>query len=279
MYTLRSAKQIWEMECAYGDSKMRIQRAAKWNHYYAWLAKKSKEADSPELFTEIKPDYFVDDLIQRNNLRASDHVIDIGAGGGRYTLQFAKQCSHVTALDSCAENMNLLCSRAEMMNLHNITCRHSFWEEYQTDQIYDVSFCSMCPAICTEEDILRMEQMTERLCCLITITTGSYDEHRMRMLKELHVKPEGTLTEAIHYYNVLYLMGRQPSVITQEIWQETDQAEEEIMERYPIYFSIFGIPVDESKRYLSEYIKKHAVNGVLHEKSCYRLAMLTWKPK
>lgn len=168
------------------------------------VGKKSKEADSPELFTEIKPDYFVDDLIQRNNLRASDHVIDIGAGGGRYTLQFAKQCSHVTALDSCAENMNLLCSRAEMMNLHNITCRHSFWEEYQTDQIYDVSFCSMCPAICTEE---------------------------------------------------------------------------EIMERYPIYFSIFGIPVDESKRYLSEYIKKYAFNGVLHEKSCYRLAMITWKPK
>ncbi len=277
-YTLEIAKQIWSAATCYGDTKTRIRRAARWNSYYAYLANKMQREEQKTGAADISPDYFMQQLVQNKQLRTTDHVIDLGAGGGRYALQFAKQCSRVTAIDSCAENIELIRLRANKLDLDNIDCRQTFWEEYQPDQMYDVAFCSMCPVICSVEDIIRMEQMTKRLCCLITIAGGSYDEHRMRMLKELDIRPEGTLTEAIHYYNVLYLMDRQPSVIMQEIEQETEQSVDELMERYPIYFHIFGIPMDEARRYLSGYLERYAGNGVLREKSRYRLAMICWNP-
>jgi len=275
-YSLDAVLQIWETAVNCGDTKTRIQRASKWNSYYAYLAAKAKQAGVEE---QLEQDVFFEQLLLRKALKDTDHVIDIGAGGGRYTLQFAKICEQITALDSCANNLDLIRLRAQRMGLTNIAYRNSFWETYQSEQMYDVSFCSMCPAICSMEDILRMEKMTKRMCCLITIANGSYDTHRMRMLKELKIRPDGTLTETIHYYNTLYLMGRQPSVFTHEIHQERDETEEEIMERYPVYFSIFGVSEDDAKRYLSDYLRKHAVNGVLHEKSRYRLAMISWKPE
>lgn len=275
-YTFETAKQIWDAAANYGDEKARMQRASKWNRYYAYLAEKTLQAGAP---VDSEPDFFAEQLIRQSGVKDKDHLIDIGAGGGRYTLQFAKICEQVTALDSCPGNLDLIRQRARRSGLNNINYQLGFWEAYQADQKYDVSFCSMCPAICTVEDIIRMEQMTSRLCCLITVASGSCDEHRMRMLKELQIRPEGTLTEAIHYYNVLYLMERQPSVLTHEIFQERDQTEEEIMERYPIYFGIFGISEDRAKQYLSDYLKRHARNGVLHERSRYRLVMLTWNPE
>lgn len=196
-----------------------------------------------------------------------------------YYAHLAKKAEQTeSALDSCLENLGLIRRRAEAMYLQNVDCQLGLWEEFSPDEMYDVSFCSMCPAIVTVEDIIKMEQMTKRLCCLITISRGSYDEHRMRMLRELGVKPDGTLTDAIHYYNVLYLMERQPSVLTQEICQERDLSADEILEQYPIYFHIFGISQDEAKRYLNDYLEKYAPNGVLHEKSRYRLTMICWKP-
>ena len=278
IYTLDTAKQVWEEAVNCGDTGTRIERASRWNSYYAYLVEKRKQKADLEEAPDVEPDYFLEQLLRRNDLRPTDSVIDIGAGSGRYTLQFAKHCAQVTALDACEENIDMIRLQTEALGYHNVAFHHSYWETYQPDKMYDISFCSMCPAICTVEDILRMEQMTKRLCCMITIASGSYDEHRMRMLKELAVRPDGTLTEAIHYYNVLKLMGRQPSVLTHEILQEQDQTAEEIMERYPVYFSIFGIPTEDAKRYLSDYLNRFAVNGVLHEKSRYRLTMLLWNP-
>ena len=97
------------------------------------------------------------------------------------------------------------------------------------------------------------------------------------MLKELDIRPEGTLTEAIHYYNVLYLMDRQPSVIMQEIEQETEQSVDELMERYPIYFHIFESRWMKQEDIFPAIWKDYAGSFCM-KKSRYRLAMICWNP-
>ena len=52
--------------------------------------------------------------------------------------------------------------------------------------------------------------MTTEACCLIAVTRGSYDLHRKNLMELMGVRPGGGMTtEAIWYYEMLYLMGRQ----------------------------------------------------------------------
>lgn len=98
-------------------------------------------------------------------------------------------------------------------------------------------------------------------------------------MAELNIKPRGGMvTELIHYFNALYLMGRKPSVLCRTVHRENDIPAEKLLERYPIYFKIFGVEKKVSLPFLRDYLTRHAENGMLHEESQLHLAMITWKP-
>ena len=99
------------------------------------------------------------------------------------------------------------------------------------------------------------------------------------MMAELGIQPRGMVTELIHYFNALYLMGRQVNVRTRTLRSEYDIPCGKLMEQYPIYFRIFGIPEERSKAFLENYLSRHAENGVLHEESVIHMALLWWKPE
>ena len=123
-----------------------------------------------------------------------------------------------------------------------------------------------------------MERVSRRACCLVTVMRGSTDKHRRAMMAELGIRPKGGMvTEAIHYFNALYLMGRQPNVRCRTIRQAYDVDAETVLTQYPIYFRIFGVGERESRAYLEKYLAQHGDGGVLHDESTLRQAMITWE--
>ena len=100
-----------------------------------------------------------------------------------------------------------------------------------------------------------------------------------KWLAELGIKPRGGMvTELIHYFNALYLMGRQPNVVCRSLHREYDVPAEKLLEQYPIYFRIFGVEEDVSVPFLRDYLDRHAENGLLHEESLINFARITWRP-
>ena len=39
---------------------------------------------------------------------------------------------------------------------------------------YDLTFASMCSAICDKQEIINMESITGEYCCLLTVARGSH---------------------------------------------------------------------------------------------------------
>ena len=119
--------------------------------------------------------------------------------------------------------------------------------------------------------------MTRKTCCLVAVQRGSYEKHRKAMMDQLAIKPRGGMTtEAIHYINALYLMGRQPNVKFLESRFSYKIPVDRIMEQYPVYFRIFGIPESQSIPFLKKYLSKHAVDGFLEDESYLRQALIYW---
>ena len=275
MYTLESCEQLWDEAGQHGSPKERVERARAWLPYYSYISEPFK--NMPFALSE-NDESFPAFLIREGLVRRDDRVLDIGAGMGGDSLRFAAHGAKVTALELSGDCLDVLRHRADCLDLNGIENVQMPWEEFEPTDRYDVSYSSLCPAICNAEELRRMERMTKRLCCLATVMRGSYDKNRKAMMAELGIQPRGMVTELIHYFNALYLMGRQVNVRTRTLRSEYGIPCEKLMEQYPIYFKIFGVPEGKSKAFLEDYLSRHAENGLLHEESVIHMALLWWKP-
>ena len=273
MTALAEIEKAWEESHRYGDLNTRLERAKRWLPYYAFLA--GSAGNSGDISGLVRNE-FTDRLVTEKKLLPGDRVLDIGAGTGNYTISLAANSAEVTALDVSRESLEVLSARAGALGLHNIKPVLSPWEEFRPQCPFDVSFSSMCTAICNTEELLRMEAMTKRCCAIVTVMPGSRDSHRKAILNGLDIHPDGMIGDAMTFYQVLYYLNRYPETACRTVRYSTVMSRERFFAQYRAYLPIFGIPEGTFVPYLTKYWKKNAADGVLKETSELHLAMITW---
>ena len=132
MYTLDECEKIWDEVGQHGTPEERIERAKTWLPYYAWAAEPLKTAPVRE---EEDTDGFPAFLLREGLVGPEDSVLDIGAGMGGDSLDFAAHCRKVTALELSSDCLEVLRHRAEGLGLTNIEPVQTPWEEYRTEEI------------------------------------------------------------------------------------------------------------------------------------------------
>lgn len=78
-------------------------------------------------------------------------ILDVGCGSGMYTVRLALEAEKVIALDISDEMLAVLRADAEALGLRNITYVHSNWLDYHDEEKPEQIFCSMTPALTTDE--------------------------------------------------------------------------------------------------------------------------------
>ncbi|MDR2360574.1 MAG: class I SAM-dependent methyltransferase [Oscillospiraceae bacterium] len=274
--TLDEYRKAWEADSDYGSAEARIDRNSKWLQYYRYIANGYPEADDAEYnpHAENVSEY----LLANGWLTSASSVLDIGSGTGTYALSFAKRCASVDALDMDSASLDILRKQAELLGLTNITRVTDMWERFKPGKKYSLTFSSMCPAICNYDELLKMETMTSDACCLLTVTRGSFDLHRKKLIELLDVKPFGMIPEALRYFEILYLMGRQPDVRNYTARYESHYSVDKAVERNCVYFEIFGLPEDRTRPVLREYFNSVAADGLVRDETQLNTALICWKP-
>ena len=245
--------------------------------YYTYLA----EHCPTDKFRNPQGDRLAEYLLKNEILHKGDSVLDIGSGSGSYAIPLAMHGAAVTALDCNAASLALLQRRSNRLGCDNITCVQTDWDAFssRSDARFDAVFAAMCPAISSKKDLLAMERLAARKCCILTVARGSYDLQRKAMIQELGLKtPGGMVTEALRYFDVLSLLGRLPDVKTWSVSSESKICLEDFLIRYIVYFRIFGMNDADSDSYLRKYFQEHASDGILTEQSQINLALISWSP-
>lgn len=273
MKSLETLAREWEEAGGFGTKEERMARAERWAPYYAMLC---QQAAKRPFDPEGDPSGFIRILTENRIVGPTDTLLDIGAGMGDYGLRLAKHCRWVTELEMNPAGVELMERRAAAAEIENVSTVQAFWERYEPEQPFDVTFASMFPAICSVAEIRRMEAITRRTCCILTVLPGSYDMHRRAMMQELNLRPKGMVTDGERYEQVLTAMGRTVQVITRKTEAKYDVPVESILQQYPVYFNIFGVSEGEATAFLNDYLARHADNGVLHDESHLHFALLTW---
>lgn len=272
--SLDACVDAWKRAGNHGCKEERIERNLCWMRYYAYLYERQRDAEA-----SVDPHTadVVDTLFRQGLLTPESSVLDIGSGTGTYALAFASRCAEVTALDMEPTSLAILQEHAAQLGLSNITSQEGMWEAYRPDRTFSFVFTSMCPAICDYEELCRMESFSERACGIIAVTRGSYDLHRKRLMELLNVRsPAGMTTEALWYYESLYLAGKQPNVKSWSNQYAYDTSIEEACRRNEIYFEIFGIPAEQSRPRLQQYFTSQAKGGLVPDETRLNAALISW---
>lgn len=270
---LKKLTQEWEAVYRYGTREERIERAGKWLPYYRFLC---EQAANRSFDPASDPTGYLATLVDEGILLPDDTLLEIGAGTGEYALRLAKHCKAVTALEMNPAAIALMQKRAAVHGIGNLNTVCGLWEQYEPNELFDVTFLSMCPAICNIEEIRKMEAVTRRACCIVTVLPGSYDFHRRAMMRELELHPAGMMTDGDRYREILTAIGRDVRVFTTETVSKYDVTLKDVLKQYSIYFGIFGISEQDAELYLRSYFGRNADNGVLHDERRMRFALLTW---
>ncbi len=271
--TLEECAAAWEKVGGHGTKEERIARNVRWIPFYNYVAQgqlQSSAGADPHAKEVARI------LKEAGVLESGGTLLDLGCGTGGFSLAFAEQGIQVTAVDMDHSSLMVLSNRAKANGLEMETIR-AMWEQYNPRTKFDVVFSSMCPAICDYQELLRFEGMGRKYGCLIAVSRGSYDKHRKQLMQELEAKPKGMTTEAMWYYNMLYLLGRQPNV-----WNFTRHFEyqapiEKLVEQNKVYFQIFGISPEESEPKLRAYYKRYAIDGMVPDESHINTQLIWWK--
>ncbi|ADD67697.1 Methyltransferase type 11 [Denitrovibrio acetiphilus DSM 12809] len=74
-------------------------------------------------------------------------ILDVGCGTGMYTIRLAQEAASVLGTDISEEMLDILNTDAKRENITNLRTVLTDWKDFETDERFDLIFCSMTPAV------------------------------------------------------------------------------------------------------------------------------------
>ncbi len=218
----------------------------------------------------------IDEMISRGILAPGSELLDLGCGPGLYDFPFAEIAKRVTCVDGSRGMIERIESKCHEDGIDNIETRVALWEDFDTDERYDIVFSSLCPALNDPTSILRMERYSKGYCVYISSANpgpGISLEIWKRLGKDCSFWGYDT-----HYpYEYLRMLGREPSLkfYHNEIVHERPVEDAIAMQRR--YLGRYREMTPELEGIITDVVRSHEVDGIVKETKRLTLGLLIWK--
>ena len=135
-------------------------------------------------------------------------VLDVGAGSGRFTLALAPLARQVIAVEPNAAMLDYLRQDAQTLNLSNISCYQSTWQDAPADLQADLVICShvLYPLRDIVPFLAKLQQAAKQRCYIYMRTTP-IDALTAHLWKHFHGDERSFPPTYIHALDVLREMG------------------------------------------------------------------------
>lgn len=204
-------------------------------------------------------------------------ALDIGCGTGSLTSMIAAGCSSVLGLDISPGMLSVARERCSGLGQVDLLCQS--WEEFSPDRRYDLVFSSFCPAVDDLASVMRMDAMSDGVCCVVSLGGPSGDRLAFDIWEELGhpgISMEGF--DPIFPYRILKEMGRRPSMRRFDVLEETEMSAEGMVRHLVRYFSLFHEVDARVERVIAENVLRKSDGGRFTLREDRTVSVLRWTP-
>ncbi|WP_371378482.1 class I SAM-dependent methyltransferase [Sporomusa aerivorans] len=243
-----------------------------WNTYAELHALRNRQSRS--IYNAV-----VDGLIADGVISAFSEVLDIGCGPGTYTLPLATKARHVTGLDTAGQMLAML--RSESIH-EGLTCRltprQGDWLDFPSEPAYDVVFAANTAAINDYDSLMKMNDVSRGVCCLIGFA-GTYHIKVRTLLWEhlMGTPPEHAAFDIQYPFNILYQERYLPNIKFYSYRERYRETLAYMIEYYTSYFKLFGLEGPEITAKITEFLANRAVEDYCTELINTTIGVLWWR--
>lgn len=244
-----------------------------WNTFAEQYALRNRQSRS--IYNTI-----VDGLAADKVISPFSTVLDIGCGAGTYTLPLASKVRQITGLDTASQMLSMLKSEA----IHEgLTCRiepvEGDWLDFPSEPAYDVVFAANTTAINDYRSLMKMNEVSRGVCCLIGFA-GTYHIKVRTLLWEylMGEPPEHTAFDIQYPFNILYNERFLPNVKFYSYRERYRETLAYMIEYYTSYFKLFGLEGPETAAKIAEFLTNRAVEDYCTELITTTIGVLWWRP-
>lgn len=203
--TMKSAVERWH--------ELLTARATQMDAAYARLGRSSADywKRRARTFHQATKDRVTDDpLFQRvrRDVTQHSHVLDVGAGTGRFALALAPLTQLVTAIEPNETMLGYLRRDAATQHIENIAYVQSSWEDAPTDLQADVVICShvLYPIWDIQPFLAKLYAATQQIC-YIYMRVVQLDTLTAHLWQHFHGDERCLMPTYIHALDILDEMG------------------------------------------------------------------------
>ncbi|MEG0856519.1 MAG: methyltransferase domain-containing protein [Terrisporobacter sp.] len=230
----------------------------------------------------FEDDKFLSLLLEKDLVQENYEVLDVGCGGGKYTLAIASKCNYITGIDLSPRMIEYGNENKEKFNVNNVTFKIEDWHDLdirnsQYYKKYDLVYASMTPAVQSYETFYKLCEASKGYCLIRCNTKRSdsvYDE--IRNILNINHNNRSSNLDFMYSFNMLCLEGYEPQTDYEEkIWY----SKETIDKAYDIYIKRAkiekNINEDEEEK-IKTYLESICEDGYICEEIKATIATLYW---
>jgi SAM-dependent methyltransferase len=144
----------------------------------------------------------------RECVNASESILDVGAGTGRFSLALAPYARQVIALEPNAAMLSYLRAEIEANGVSNITTVQSRWEDAPADLRAEIVICChVLYPILDIEPFLRKLHSASQQACYLYLRATHIDALTAPLWRHFHGDERQLPPGSIHALDVLYELG------------------------------------------------------------------------
>jgi len=202
-------------------------------------------------------------------------VLDVGCGSGMYTLRIAQEARRVTAVDISEEMLRILREDAERLGVQNIEYVRSGWDDFHSDAVYDIVFCSMTPAIQSDASRRKLFRYAGGWAVFMGFAGVMSSDMLNGLFAEHHVTPRVfnsglEMRQWLDEQDVSYT-----SHLLEGQWVQT-RGKQETIDACASMLQPYSVTPD--KAFMEQYIERFQQEpGVYVERTDYKIELLLWK--
>lgn len=228
----------------------------------------------------IENDIFIKLLKDENLMNEGFKVLDVGCGGGKYTLALSKEYSYIYGIDLSPKMIDYANENKKKLNINNASFICDDWQELNIKKSnlykkFDLVFASMTPAIQSASTLEKMNEASKKYCALrsnIKRKDSVYD----KLSEILSISKNEENLNFLYALNMLFLQGYRPKINYEEkTWFYKEPLEKASTTYIKKIKTIRKINEDEENR-IKQFLKDISHNGYIEEEINSTISTLIW---